>query len=474
MKPHLRFTAFASVVCALLCALSAPSCSISTISSDDHALSEDSGARDASGGDAGGRGDGGAPSDAAAVYPAPHPAPPQIVKQGGPVLAAPNFIPIFYPDDPLKNDTVAFLTAMTASTYWSTTTADYGVGAASLSSPVVLTEAAPTTIDDSAVQSWLGSQIAHNSAFGGPPTSNSFYVIVYPEGTTITRPNPFPSVPGSTIASCSFYAGYHSSFTLTDGTPIVYAVIPRCPGTPNFPGKSTALEQLTTTLSHELVEGSADPLMNAPAFTGADPDHLVWGQLFPGAEIADLCDPVADDILTLPGVPSPVQRIWSNSSALAGHDPCLPIPAGQVYFNAAPVLPDTWTAALGGHTFTTHSVSIAPGQSKAVEVDLFSDAPASPWMVIAAEFPIFLNPHLLSFTWGDQSCTTIANQHVCGARGANGDKHMLTISVAALDAGVNVPAQAFTLSSVDDSGKTTQYWVGLVSFDGAQAPDQDR
>jgi hypothetical protein len=419
--------------------------------------------------------EGGAPSDATAAYPAPHPAPPQIVNQGGPVLAAPHFVPIFYPNDPLESDAVAFLTAMTTSTYWSTTTADYRIGAASVSSPVILADAPPTTIDDSAIQSWLGTQIVHNTAFGGPPTSNSFYVIVYPEGTTVTMPNPYPSVPGSTIASCSFFGGYHSSFKLADGTAVVYAVIPRCPAQPNFPGKSTAVDSLTTTLSHELVEGSADPLVkSAPGFTSTDADHLVWGQVFPGAEIADLCDLVPDDYQQLTGLPFTVQRIWSNASALAGHDPCLPIPAGQVYFNAAPVLPDTWTATVAGHSFTTRSVAIAPGQSKAVEVDLFSDAPTGPWTVRAVEYPIFLNPPLLSFTWDEQACTPIGGQSQCGARGANGDKRMLTISVAAADAGVNVPAQAFVLASVDDTGKTIEYWVGLVSFDGAQAPGPDR
>src|SRR5262249_35150198 len=143
-----------------------------------------------------------------------------------------------------------------------------------------------------------------------------------------------------------------------------------------------------------------------------------------------------------------VQRIWSNQSALAGHDPCVPIPAGEVYFNAAPVLEDTFEGQVPGVSFKTKSVKIAAGQSRTIEVDLFSDAqPSAPWNVTAQEVPLFGNGPLLSFEWDQQTCAT-AEQGGCSTSGSNGDKRRLKISVAA-GAGAGFPASSFVLASVD-------------------------
>ena len=77
-----------------------------------------------------------------------------------------------------------------------------------------------------------------------------------------------------------------------------------------------------------------------------------------------------------------MQRTWSNKAAPAGHDPCVPALPGEVYFNAAPVLNDNITVDVIGQTSRCKGVKIAVGETKTIEIDLFSDAATGgPWTV---------------------------------------------------------------------------------------------
>jgi hypothetical protein len=78
-----------------------------------------------------------------------------------------------------------------------------------------------------------------------------------------------------------------------------------------------------------------------------------------------------------------VQRTWSNKAVKAGHDPCQPELPGEVYFNAAPVLPDMAQVNIQGQTVTIRSVKIPVGSSKTIPVELWSEAPTGPWTVSA-------------------------------------------------------------------------------------------
>ena len=89
-----------------------------------------------------------------------------------------------------------------------------------------------------------------------------------------------------------------------------------------------------------------------------------------GGEVGDLCAQEPGAFTQFPELAYTVQRTWSNAAAMASHDPCVPALANEVYFNAVPELNDTIT--IGG-MFTMLGVQIPVGQTKTIDLDLFSD-----------------------------------------------------------------------------------------------------
>jgi hypothetical protein len=132
----------------------------------------------------------------------------------------------------------------------------------------------------------------------------------------------------------------------------------------------------------------------------------------------------------------------------------VPAPSDRAYFNAAPVLDDD--VSIGGTlhwTGTTKGVHIPAGQSRTIEVDLFSTGPTSgPWHVEATD-------------WGTDP--DVCGSSSCGApdlqlaldqnMGGNGDK--LNLTITALRAGAHGGSRFLLKSRL--AGYTT-YWVGYV------------
>jgi hypothetical protein len=399
--------------------------------------------------------DDGAPST---VYPAPHPPLPTLTNAaGGPVLTAPRIHLIVYPGDPNQTALTTFAQQLSASTYWAATTKEYGVGALSYGDTTVLTgQTAPGMITSAKIQTWMAQELASGAL--GTPDPQTIYTILYPSMTMIQQPNPVSSVFGP-VNSCTNFTGFHDnvSVALTDGgTPVsfAYAVLATC---------STSADALTAVASHEWVEASTDPIVTAngvftlsggpqSAYFSVDGDHVVWNVVSFGGEAADLCQPERPEAITmLPGVSNAVQRTWSNALAAASHDPCAPDLAGLPFFDSAPVLDETvtFTSALTG-MITTKGVTIPMGQSRAVEVDLFSDGPTSgPWTVTAEDllaklFPTYATP-TLTFQW-DRT------------QGVNGEKLHLTITVTG--ASLIGTAHAFVITST--LGTRHFEWPGVV------------
>ena len=142
-----------------------------------------------------------------------------------------------------------------------------------------------------------------------------------------------------------------------------------------------------------------------------------------------------------------VQRQWSNKAAAAGHDPCVPTAAGEVYFNATPVLPDAVTLGGGGQKLTMQGVTIPVGEERTIEVELFSDAKTNgPWKVEALDAnQLFGGKPTMSFKLDRNS-------------GENGEKLHLTIKALAKG---QYGASVFFLSS--QLGNRQNFWLGLVS-----------
>lgn len=377
------------------------------------------------GGGAGGAPGIGTPSD---VYPAPHAAPPRVVHAGGPILASPTMVPVVFPgDDPSRVAIIESLAAsVAASDYWAATTAEYGVGPLVVHPTVHIDEAPPSVLSPAEIEAWISARLDAADGSIPAPFAGAVYVLFYPASVSIED--------GASVA-CVAYSGYHASVNV-GGADVAYAVVPACD---TFYGRS-ALETLSSTTTHELIEAATDPYASAPAWSNIDADHAYWTFVFGGGEVSDMCNLPLDSNVTLPGTTFRVQRSWSNTAALAGRDPCVPPLPGAVYFAAAPDLDDDVLLPNG---VTSKGIRIAKGKKRTVDVRLFSEAPTAPIRVIAEDYESLLGgPPQLSMAFDED-------------RGLNGQTLHLTIEVVGDDA-----TQLFRLSATDGAHWTS--WIGAV------------
>jgi hypothetical protein len=336
-----------------------------------------------------------------------------VVNAGGPVGTAPTLVPVFFPSTTLKAELADFLAKWAASPYWNQMGADYGIGPANVAPPITMPEdPTPTVhldspfapfdgptppgvlngIDDNDIKALLAERVKNDAAEWGTADLKRMYVFFLPEATLIN----YKTDPGVLCSDGS--GGYHSA-GLVDGTPnLAYAIIPNCRYylvDPAHGPKDSPYElgNLTAVTTHEVMEGLADLLISfgKPAYSATSKGFLEWEVTNAGGEIGDMCargiGGVAGFTYQPPGFPYLLQRMWSNSSAAAGHDPCVPAPPGA-YFNSAPVLPDVLTlppqATPFGTEVSAHTVRIPVGQTVTVPVQLFSDGPTDgEWTVQA-------------------------------------------------------------------------------------------
>ncbi|HEX4452954.1 MAG TPA: hypothetical protein VH143_18900 [Kofleriaceae bacterium] len=291
---------------------------------------------------------------------------PQVINSGGTVFASPIVQPIFFGS---AADTVttepyveAFLGQLTTSDYWKTIGEEYGVGELTIMPSIVSTDAVPTT--DADLVTYLTAQLDGTHA-GWPvaDVASTIYMVQLPAGQTFS-------------GACTSFGGYHSeAATSPSVTGYSYAVIANCGAAAG--GTPTALDEVTVTISHELIEAATDPkVATNPAYESTDNEHLAWSREA-GAEVGDMCEwtPSAQQVDVGTYM---IQRIWSNKSALAGHDPCVPVLATP-YFNAAPSIGDVALTTRNG-SIMVQGVTIPVGSSQEITFTLFSDAPvAADW-----------------------------------------------------------------------------------------------
>lgn len=379
--------------------------------------------------DAGPATDGGLlpPNDAG--FPGPRPAAPQVVTRSGPVLKNPRFVPIFFAnDDPTIVALISdFDKKIGATKIWATIGADYGVGAATSEPAVVVPEVATGTVDDGYIERWLQRLV--DAKVVPAADDNTLYILHFPPSLT--------TILGSGL-SCQTFLGYHSDFFLSDGTDVAYAVMPRC-----FDPTLSALDVETSTETHEMAEAASDPYpQTAPAYSQADALHLEWQYFLGGSENGDLCGDASDNA-KFPELPYEVQRIWSNSAAAAGRDPCQPELPGEIFFVAAPELDDD--IPLGGRA--VKGVTLGTSKSRTIGVDLTSEGPFPPWTVTVADYG--------SLSGGPSAFVYSLDR----PRGRNGDRLQLTLTAIP---GVTPTASLFLVTSTADDGKTSHSWVGIA------------
>ena len=344
-------------------------------------------------GDAGANaGDFGMPSG---TYPAFAPDFGQIVNNNGYVMKNPIIVPITWNADPSQATFDAFVDALGASSYWQTIAQDYGVGPASSGSAnhAHMTTTPPTTLSETMdANSDLAKLLAANAGTSWPaPTKDTVYAFFLPPGTSLRMAT---QMGGPVTDACmQGVGGYHSSIPpATAGQPdLAYAVVIAC-GSAN-----AAAPEETLSMSHELIEVATDPLGGTASnqnfgWFGFDGDHFAFEYFNEfQAETGDTCEFFRESLfMGDASFPYALQRIWSNSSALAGHHPCVPAPAGP-YFNVTPLdltaVSVTVPASLtGGNAYTaaTRGVRILNGGVRTFTLGFYSDGPTGvAWSITA-------------------------------------------------------------------------------------------
>jgi hypothetical protein len=342
----------------------------------DAATDTGNGAGEDSGGGAdsgsGNPGDGGFP----AVFPFP-----DVISHGGSVIAAPDIVTVTFLDDTLAPQLTTFGASVASSSYWNTVRTGYCIGATCIGdgpagTAVALTTAAAASYTDSAQGGASTLQTALAALLSGSqlpaPTANTIYMLYFPSTTSI-------SLDGSPSCGIGGFDGYHNQMTL-GGQTIVYSVIPEC-AAPMMTPAITLLQNTTITASHEIAESASDGVATSTTdgfyLDEAKSASWGWSDVQGGAEIADLCVDqfgLGQDETTESGFT--VQRIWSIGNAAAGKNPCVPVPAGEVYFNAFP---------------TTPVVQLDVGQSQTIEVDALADGAMAPWILLPQDWTVSTN-----------------------------------------------------------------------------------
>ena len=364
--------------------------------------------------------------DASGFVEAPHGTAPQVMSGGGAVMATPKIVPIFFTGDTtMQTQVEQFLTQLSTSSYWTTTTQEYGVGALTIMPTIVSTDTPPTS--DQMLQTWLAGQLDGTHTDWPTFDPNAIYAVFLPDGVQLSTP--FGN-------SCSAFGAYHDETMGQANTKIIYALMPRCQG---------GVDTLTVSASHEFIEAATDPHPETdPAYQLVDGPHLIW-EFAPGGEVGDMCEFVGLAAQRLVGNFA-VQRTWSNMSAAAGHDPCVPVLATP-YVSAAPMLTDDASLDDGmGHSLTTKGVQIPVGMSKTIDIALYSDAPTADWTVKAYD---------AAQIYGQSKELTVSLDK---STGNNGDILHLTITRVAAGMG----GSEFLISS-RPNGASDSIWFGFVS-----------
>jgi hypothetical protein len=376
----------------------------------------------------------------------------QVVDQGGGVLSAPEIVTVRWASDPDGAKWEDFDDRIGASTYWQKAVSEYGVGVATSgpSRHVVVQQDPPASWTDTDFESWMTTELSNPQTSGWPaPGAQSLYIVYIPPQAKLTWQGQ---------DACQALLGAHAETTTSSGANVATAIVlTGCTGGQDVVGTATR------TAAHELAEAATDPLPDLQVtYAGFDVEHLAW-ELFQQVGDAPGSDELGDDCEVYPyayytegaELPYDVQRIWSNASAKAGHDPCVPAPSGA-YFNTTPLdledvsvtAPDV-TGAL--QTYATKGWHVAPGQSRTVRVGFYSDAPAPAWSLRVVEgsgMPMAPSP------------TNVLDLKLSTKQGANGDTAQLTITVKQAPPAANGTAVLVTL--VSGSGDGAHYMPVIV------------
>jgi hypothetical protein len=270
---------------------------------------------------------------------------PRVVNHGGPVLSNPHLVMMVPSNHPDAQQLLAFAAAVPQSQWWSTVSAQYGLG--TMTGGGVQTAAMTGAFSD--LPTYVQSQIDAGTIPG--PSKNNLYLLFVP-----------PAVTGQ----CQGQYGYHDTWP-TGGASAgdVLGVAEYC--TPDSQDPSQ-LDELTHGATHEIAEGCTNPQWSSqPAWVVDQPASEPWKQSpwwsVPCGEIGDMCNYEFE----VEGGFS-YERVWSNTAAAAGGDPCIPSVAHAFYDVSSIGSPD-WS-------------TIQPGGSIDIPLTGWATGPQPPWWLL--------------------------------------------------------------------------------------------
>ncbi|HEY2901419.1 MAG TPA: hypothetical protein VGL59_12635 [Polyangia bacterium] len=289
---------------------------------------------------------------------------PTALSVGGAVLSSPRVQPIYFAGFPYGQEIDTFLAHLQTASYWQTVGAEYGIGALSVVPGFASTVMVPAMVTATDAQNLLGQTLqAMQAATGATARTDTIYALFFGPDTAL-------SIMGVTLCGTSHPSGFHDEW-LINNVKLPVAVLPSCKVSDADPDL-VGVNIITPSLSHELIEAATDPYVHTdPAFLAIDSDHALWAEALSGAEVGDLCENEMPSLINLPDVGFPVQRIWSNTSAHAGSGPCVPVPAGEIYFNAQASLPDKAQLDVGtGTSVTIRALNASVGATVTSQVSV--------------------------------------------------------------------------------------------------------
>ena len=374
-------------------------------------------------------------------YPALAPDIGQIVDQGGTLLTAPKIVTVTWTADPNEAALEDFGDRLGASAYWQQVVGEYGIGPATsgAANHVRVSTPPPATIEVTDLETWFTQQVQDPATSGWPAwDAQTSYVVYVPTATQLTSGG---------VDTCSLHASLHSEVEVGT-TAVTYVFIDE-----SCNGNLSVLDGATSAAAHEIVEDVTNPYpYSGKALIGFDAPHLAWSLLGgeQDVEIGDICENLSDAVFSGPSdLPYALQRVWSNSSAAAGHSPCIP-QSTEPYFNITPVNQEMMDVLVGvaQTPATALGYRVPVGATKTFDVSYYSDAPTGLWYLTAVE--------------GD-GVTPPSSSHVTlkvgNGTGANGDTDTVSVTVDSPPDGGD--ALLVTLVS-SAQGHTTHYFPVLV------------
>jgi hypothetical protein len=235
---------------------------------------------------------------------------PAIPNNGGAALQPLKLVTIVSAGDPLVNDLFAFSDALVASNWLKAAGADYGLSSAT-NVNIQSGDAITTNPTADAMDTFIGNAIASHPEAAAD--ANTMYLLYLPDNIVDVDPR-------GTNTDCTLHGGYHT----VGNSGRVWGFSQRCPT--NGTGLSK-LESLTLIASHEVMEAATDPHPETGWTFGALTKLSQSPYAATTGEVGDMC--VGTEIIE--GLYT-YQRIWSNTAADAGGDPCVP-PVKDPFYN---------------------------------------------------------------------------------------------------------------------------------------------